>query len=427
MRNPLIAQQIFNTPLLIHPNKLDAIIYGLQERFGIDAEKPEPGLFTTQQGERKEAGYRVIDGVGVLDVFGILAHRGGIDADSSYILGYQEVSRRFEAALNDAAVHSILLNIDSPGGSVSGCFDLADKIYEARGNKPIVAMASDSMTSAAYAIASAADEIIVSRTSQVGSIGVVMRHADFSNQMKAVGVEVTYIFAGDHKVDGNPFEPLPKEVRESLQKDIDAVYELFVETIARNRDMKAEDVRNTQAQVYLGPEAIGMGLADGVGTTDKLISRLVAENRGAGSHLSLNSNKEEITMADKATKEVEAKDDSTKTVQAKSDEPVTIEAAVAEARTEERLRILGIMECEAAVGRHSSALALATDTDMTVEAANNMLAKMPIAVEATLESKLDKAMSVTEQPSIGTEVGADTEMTASEQIINDHKLATGKM
>ena len=63
MRNPLIAQQIFNTPLLIHSNKLDAIIYGLQERFGVNAEKPEPGLFTTQQGERKEGGYRVIDGV----------------------------------------------------------------------------------------------------------------------------------------------------------------------------------------------------------------------------------------------------------------------------------------------------------------------------------------------------------------------------
>jgi len=425
MRNPLIAQEIFNTPLLIHPNKLDAIIYGLQDRFGVHVDKPEPGLFTTQQGERKEGGYRIIDGVGVLDIFGALAHRGGIEADSTYILGYQDVARQFEAAINDINVNAVLLNIDSPGGSVSGCFDLADKIYEARGTKPIIAMASDTMTSAAYAIGSAADEVYVSRTSNVGSIGVVMRHVDWSKMMENDGVSVTYIFAGDHKVDGNPYEPLPDSVKDSLQADINNVYELFVETISRNRDIKAEDVRETQAQVYLGQEAIGVGLADGVSTPDKLISRLAAENRGAGSHLTLNSNKEDITMADEATKKVEAKDDSTKTVQAKSDEPVNIDAAVAEARTEERLRILGIMECKAAVGRQSSAFTLATDTDLTVEAANNMLSKMP--VEAKGDSVLDKVMSVTDQPDIGAEGGAATEMTAAEQIINDHKLATGKV
>jgi len=423
MRNPLIAQEIFNTPLLIHPSKLDAIVYGLQDRFDIQVNKPSPGLFTTQSGERKEGGYRVVDGVGVLDVFGALAHRGGIEADSSYILGYQDVARQFESAINDTNVNAVLLNIDSPGGSVSGCFDLTDKIYEARGTKPIIAMASDTMASAAYAIGSACDEIYVSRTSNVGSIGVVMRHANFSNQMKTIGVDVTYIFAGNHKVDGNPFESLSKEVRESFQQSIDAVYELFVETVARNRNMKAEDVRDTQAQTYLGQEAIGAGLADGVSTPDKLISRLAAENRGAGSHLSLNSNKEEITMADNAEK-VEAQA-TTEAVQAKSDEPVTIEAAVAEARTEERLRMLGIMTCENAEGRASSALALATDTDMSVEAANNMLAKMPQAILGTKVSKLDVAMEKTEQPEVGAEAAGDGAMSASEQIINDHKLAKG--
>lgn len=425
MRNALIAQQIFNTPLLIHPNKLDAIIYGLQERFGINAEKPGPGLFTTQNGERKEAGYRVVEGLGILDIFGVLAHRGGIDAESSYILGYQDVARRFDAALNDASVHSILLNFDSPGGSVSGCFDLTDKIYEARGSKPIIAMASDSMTSAAYAMASAADEVVVSRTSNVGSIGVVMRHVDWSTFMKNEGAKVTYIFAGDHKVDGNPYEPLPENVRESFQQEINKVYDLFIETVARNRNMKTDDVRNTQAQVYLGPEAVGMGLADSVSTPDKLISRLVAQNRGAGLHLSLNSNKEDITMADEATKNVEAKVESTTNVQAKSDEPATLQAAVTEARTEERLRIIGIMGCEAAMGRQSSAFALATDTDLTVEAANNMLAKMP--VEAKGESVLDKVMSVTEQPNISAGGEGHVDMTAAEQIIHDHKLATGKL
>jgi ClpP class serine protease len=132
IRYPHIAACIFNTPLLIHPGKLDAIIAGLAPRFGADGVL-DPQAYTSLQGEKKAPGYRVVAGVGVLDVFGVLVHRSRLEADSTFLLGYQEVAKRFEAALADPAVESVLLNLDSPGGEVARVFDLVEQVKAARG------------------------------------------------------------------------------------------------------------------------------------------------------------------------------------------------------------------------------------------------------------------------------------------------------
>jgi len=203
LRLPHVAGRLFNTPLLIHPGKLDAIIAGLAPRLGLGAVPVDPQAYTTVSGEKRAARYRVVDGVGVIDVFGVLVHRSRMEADSTFLLGYQEIARRIDAALADPAVHTLVLNLDSPGGEVAGAFDLAEQIRAARGIKPVHAVAGDLAASAAYALASAADSLSLTRTAAVGSIGVVMRHVDMSRFLDKEGVTVTHIFAGAHKVDGN--------------------------------------------------------------------------------------------------------------------------------------------------------------------------------------------------------------------------------
>lgn len=275
MNYPHLASRLFNTPLLIHPGKLDAIVAGLSGRFGV---MPAPSAYVTPTSTREPGGYQALDnGVAVLDVFGALVHRGRMQADSSYIQGYDGLARQLETALRDPAVRAILLNIDSPGGEVSGAFQLAGQIHEARAVKPIAAVASDLAASAGYLIASAADTVSVTPTGVVGSIGVATCHIDMSKALNAMGMAVTCLYAGAHKIDGNPYQPLPPDVAAQIQADVDYYYALFLSTVAAHRP--ATDIaalRATEARTYIGEQAVAVQLADFVETPNQAIARLAA-------------------------------------------------------------------------------------------------------------------------------------------------------
>lgn len=275
--HPHLAARIFNTPLLIHPAKLDAIVHGLGPRFGLDA-VPQPDAYLTPTPKREPGGYRIVDGVAVIDVFGVLAHRTRMEADSSWVQGYDGLARQFAAALADPQAKAILLNIDSPGGEVAGAFQLADQLRAARGVKPIHAIAGDLAASAAYLIASAADTLSVTRTGEVGSIGVVMRHVDFSGALAQEGIRVTSIYAGAHKVDGNPYQPLPDEVRADLQAQVDHYYGLFVDAVATNRSgrISRESILATEARMFTAQEAVRLRLVDGIRNPDELLAHMTA-------------------------------------------------------------------------------------------------------------------------------------------------------
>lgn len=286
MKYPHLAARLFNTPLLIHPQKLDAIIAGLGERLlgsGVElpAELTQAALpahmFSTRQGTRGDAGYAVTDGVAVIHANGALVHRSRMDGASSYLLGYNELAMQLEAAMADPEVHAVLQVFDTPGGEVSGAFEYGDRIHALRGKKPMWAISDSLAASAGYLGGSAFEKIAVSATGYVGSIGVVMRHVDMSRRLANEGISVTHIFAGDHKVDGNPYEPLPKDVQADLQEEVNGIYTMFVDAVSRNRGLNAQSVRNTQAAVYRGQTAVSMGLADRVATTDQLISELAAQ------------------------------------------------------------------------------------------------------------------------------------------------------
>lgn len=279
-RYPHLAAHLFDVPLMVLPNKLDAILHGIGHRFGIESSSlPEPMAYTTTRAERTPSGYRVQSGVALIDVFGVLTHRSmGIDANSDPLTSYQSLAHQLDTALADPAVHDIVMQMDSPGGEVSGVFQLAESIYQGRSVKPIHAVVSDLAASACYLLSSACTSISVSETSLVGSIGVVMRHIDVSQSMERQGVKVTHLYAGDRKIDGNPYQPLTDEVAARFQEQIDHSYQLFVNAVAKYRGLLTKDVIDTQAGVFTFEKAMALGLVDRLATTDQLMKEYSSQS-----------------------------------------------------------------------------------------------------------------------------------------------------
>jgi signal peptide peptidase SppA len=216
---------------------------------------------------------RTSDGVAIVTITGSLINRGAWIGASSGETSYEGIKFQVASAANDPKVRSILLDIESPGGEAVGAFEAADAIRAAAKQKPVTAVVNGMAASAAYALASAADRIVTTPTGMSGSIGVVMLHADYSRFLDAEGVTPTLIFAGSHKVDGNPFEPLSDAVRSDLQAEVDNFYALFVKTVSAGRKgMSAAAIRGTEAKTFLGKEAVDRGLADSVGTFESALA-----------------------------------------------------------------------------------------------------------------------------------------------------------
>lgn len=405
---PHLAARVFNTPLLVHPQKLDAIIAGLGSRLiglpegaelraeGLaeDAQLLPAELFSTRRGERVNGSrYVVSDGVAVIRAHGALVHRSRLDANSSYLLGYNELATDAEHAMANPDVHALLLNFDSPGGEAQGAFEFADRLAALRGQgKRIVAMADGMAASAAYLAAAAADEIVLTPSAYVGSIGVVMRHVDFSQALATDGVKVTHIYAGAHKVDGNPYEPLPAAVRADMQAEIDGLYEMFVQSVATNRRMDPLAVRKTQAQVYRGGAALAVGLADRLGTTDQVIAELAAQRSRSvpvGQTARAHANEGATSMANPNGGQLAAPGAAAPQPTAAAPAATQSPAELAQARSEghaagvqaERERVGAILGHERASANLAVALTC-VNTGLSAEQAGQILAALPGAQPA---------------------------------------------
>jgi signal peptide peptidase SppA len=269
-----IAERLFNRPLMIAEPKLNVILHLFGQRSGIDlVGLPNADLAAVSDRERQRAGYRVQDGTAIIGIYGPLLHRRmDMEFPSGGPMTYAEVQSAIDTALADDVVHSIVLDVDSPGGEVSGAFDLADHIYQARSQKPITAIANEGAYSAGYLLASSASRLVLPRTAGVGSVGVISTHADFSRAEDAAGITVTHIYAGERKADFSPHQPLSDDALAEQQAKVNDTYDLFVETVARNRGMKVQAVRDTQAGIYEGKKAVAMKLADEVAAADKAIA-----------------------------------------------------------------------------------------------------------------------------------------------------------
>ena len=266
---PHLAARLFGVPLAIHRPKLDVILSVLGARVGLADLAAPVGYTPSARALGPPSGK-----VAVIPIHGTLVRRtSGIEAESG-LASYTGIAAQLDAALASPEIAAILLDIDSPGGESGGVFDLADRIRAASEVKPVWAVANDMAFSAAYALASAATRVFVARTGGVGSIGVIAMHVDQSVKDAQDGVRYTAVFAGERKNDLNPHEPISNEAHAVLKAEVDRIYDLFVETVARHRGLDADAVRATEAGLFFGPDAVATGLADAVGSLDDALTQL---------------------------------------------------------------------------------------------------------------------------------------------------------
>ena len=306
MHHAQIAQRAFNTPLMVDPAKALAFLSGLGPRItgqeitfqglGVDTDDQpaaslpaRASLFGNDLAQRHQRNgtqpFAVVDGIAVIEITGTLVHRGAWIGQSSGLTSYEGIAAQLQAALADPGVRGIALDIDSFGGEVAGAFDLADRIRAARTQKPVHAFVAEHALSAGYVLASQADRIILPRTGAVGSIGVVALHTDMSGALDQKGIGVTLIHAGAHKVDANPYQPLPDAVHDQMQRELEVVRFLFAETVAAGRGdrLTHASALATEAAVFRGSDAIAAGLADDLADPVTAFHAFAAAPRGTTS------------------------------------------------------------------------------------------------------------------------------------------------
>jgi signal peptide peptidase SppA len=355
------------------------------------------------------------DGLAYIPVYGTLINRFNYYSSWYNVTGYRYIRSMFDAALADPDVRGIVFDVNSPGGQVYGCFELAEHIRDKRGEKPSIAVVDSVACSAAYAISSAAGKMVASPSSDVGSIGVICVHFDLSDYYKKLGIKVTPIMAGEHKFDGNPYEPLPDEVRKDLQAGVDKTYAEFVSLVAANRGLEEQAIRDTEARVYDADEALELGLIDELATANDAIAAFHTELSGSN-----NPNRSFFMSNDNAGAAADAN---------------AVEQATKNATTAATQRIEGILNHAEAAERGDLAKHLAFKTQMSVEEAAALLAVSPKAaakVEQPAGTNAFAAAMSKDNPQVGSggagdgaKAEDDTPEKRAAAIVADFQKATG--
>lgn len=277
MRTRLL-EYITNRPLMIEPSKGEAI-FQLIENWSAgqpQSERPEYEAAEPRAQERVSGGK-----ISVIPITGVIAHRARMVQSTSARAGASTelVGEWFDAAMADSSVGAVVFDIDSPGGDVFGTPELAAKIYNARGKKPIVAVANAYAGSAAFYLGSAAEEFVVTPSGEVGSLGVIVRHMDVSKQAEEKGVRVTHVYAGKHKSEGNPFEALSEDAQGYIQQRVNAYYDAFVSDVATYRSLAAEYVEQNfgQGRMVSAQDALARGMVDKVQTLETTLLELAGK------------------------------------------------------------------------------------------------------------------------------------------------------
>lgn len=345
--------------------------------------------------------YNVVDGILQIPVMGVLLNRFPYQL-GRWATGYKYLEMARKRGMADENVKGIAYIHHSPGGEVAGCFEEVDAIYESRGTKPIRAFVADYSYSASFALASAADDIIITRSGGIGSVGVVTAHVDFSEAYAQMGIKITHIFAGKHKVDGNSTQPLPKEVKARIEKRIEKLYAVFTETVARNRAMEDSAVRATEALTYDAEDGMEVGFADRLGALEDEMANFAVE-----------ADIGDEQMADTKTYTQEQYDAAVAAARTEG-ETAGKTAGIAEGKTagatEAATRLSAILDSEEGKKRPKAALNAATKTKMTAEEA--------VAFLATLDE--EKATA----PEGGKPKGK-TELTPFEQAMGNNNPNVG--
>lgn len=254
-------------PLVVERRTFDAFLSVLKRR-GEGASFSGPELhaeleIAAPRSQRTANGDRTVQ---VIPVVGAIMNRA-----QSMGLGAQEIGRMVDMAAANPRVDAIVLDVDSPGGTVTGVPELAEKVFAARAAKPVVAVANGLMASAAYWIGAAASEIVASPSSEVGSIGVIALHEDWTKALEEEGVVVTEFSAGEFKTEGAPWKPLDEEAAARFRERVSTVYAWFKRDVTRFRG--AVEWRPA-SRVLTAKEAKAAGLVDRIETLEDAIMRI---------------------------------------------------------------------------------------------------------------------------------------------------------
>lgn len=319
---PFVMQQLFNRPALVsaeHASMLASALAGRlnisqfesgftrldaeemdriaaggrahadAQRVAFEAKMAQRGVeMSAQEANNKYSGkiFPHAGPIAVIPVWGTLTRNWGVGPYSGST-GYDGIQIQYLAALDDPDIKAVWLDINSGGGSVDGCFDLVDLIWNTNlkngGPKPVYCMAADYAYSAAYAIATAGDKLFVPRTGGVGSVGVIYMHADITKALEQQGVTVRVFRAGERKFRGNQFETMDEEEANHIQAQLEEVREVFIDTVARNMGVAKKVVSETEALDYMGRHAKSIGFVNDVLSEQQAwakLERKIARNEG---------------------------------------------------------------------------------------------------------------------------------------------------
>ena len=277
MRYPHIMAAVFSECWAMEESKFHAMMDFLEVQFA-------GGKFTRDEiearigkGQAKSVA-RQQGAIAILPLQGTIVNRASMMNDASGGTSAEQFGQVFSAAIADPQVKAIVLDVNSPGGMVSGTDELSSLIHSARGIKPIVSHVNSTAASAAYWIASAADEMVVTPTGSVGSIGVLGAHDDMSAQMASDGISRTVISAGKYKAEASPYGPLSDSAKAHMQAQVDQAYGMFIKAVARNRNVSQTAVQDGfgQGRMVQAGAAVAQGMADSVGTMSDVLARFSA-------------------------------------------------------------------------------------------------------------------------------------------------------
>lgn len=338
-------------------------------------------------------------GVAVIPIHGLLLNK--LNWSAAFATGYNYISDLYQAAVADPDVQAIVYDVNSPGGMGAGCPECAAQLFSRA--KPSLAVVDSRAYSAAYWLASAADEIVVTPSGGVGSIGVVAMHVDLSRALEQEGVRVTFISAGAEKTDGNAFEPLSARARTSIQRDVDHLYGLFTGAVATHRSLDEDDIRATEARCFLPDEAVELGLADSVAPPGAALAQFLDRGRS--------EMPAETTNNDAA-----------------------IAAAVEQALRADRARQAAIRTSTEAAGKPKLAEHLATNTSMSVDEARTILAAAAAEPAPANPNGFAAAMNNSQNPNVGADAGEggngdgggeDAPVSIANRILGNYARVTG--
>lgn len=355
-------ESVMHRPLLVSAEHVNLFLAGLMPlpfEALADASMQDNDGYWSQGWMSYYRPYNVQDGVLRIPVYGSLVNKLSMQFGQR-ATGYEYIRRAFVRGLADKSVKGIMFDINSPGGESAGNFELAGEIASARGKKPILAVANDMALSGGFSIASAADEVVATPSGLTGSVGVIMVHAEITKLLSNWGINVNIIRAGEFKARGNMLESLDKDTRERFQTGVNKIYDVFVDVVARNRNMSHTDVRDTEALVYDAKDSVELGFADRIGELRQEAARFASQQEGS------QMSTETGTEAGSGTEVAQ--------VQA-----VDTAKVAADAKVEERKRFAAVHAADEYKGREKLAAKLLGETDMSSESIIGILGTAEVA------------------------------------------------